>query len=61
MLRQAVESGIETLYREMLIGRSLEGEFPREEAVEELGVIVVDDIDAAREAIEADVDWARQP
>jgi len=61
VLRQAVESGIETLYREMLITRYLEGELTREEAVDELGAIVVDEIDAAREAIEADVDWACQP
>ena len=61
MLRQAVERGIETLYREMLINRYLEGELTREEAVDELGAVTVDELDAAREAIEADVNWARQP
>jgi len=57
VLRQAVESGIATLYRETLIGRYLERELTREEAVDELGVAAVDELDAAREAIEADVDW----
>ena len=61
VLRQAVERGIETLYREMLISRYLEGELTREEAVTELGAITVDEVDAAREAVEADVSWARQP
>jgi hypothetical protein len=61
VLRQAVERGIETLYREMLINRYLEGELTREEAVDELGAVTVDELDAAREAIEADVNWARQP
>jgi len=61
VLRQAVERGIATLYRETLIGRYLEDELTREEAVDELGVAAVDELDAAREAIEADVDWIRQP
>lgn len=60
VLRQAVERGIETLYREMLISRYLEGELTREKAVDELGAVTVDELDAAREAIEADVNWARQ-
>jgi hypothetical protein len=61
VLRQAVERGIETLYREMLISRYLKGELSREEAVDELGAVTVDEVDAAREAIEADVNWARHP
>jgi predicted DNA-binding protein len=61
VLRQAVERGIETLYREMLISRHLEGELTREEAVDERGAVTVDELDAAREAIEADFNWARQP
>jgi hypothetical protein len=60
VLRQAVERGIETLYREMLISRYLEGELSRKEAVDELGAVTVDEVDTAREAIEADIDWARQ-
>jgi uncharacterized protein YlxP (DUF503 family) len=47
VLRQAVESGIVTLYRETLIGRYLERELTREEAVDELGVAAVDELDVA--------------
>ena len=37
VLQQALETGVETLYRDMVITRYLDGDLPREEAVDELG------------------------
>lgn len=57
VIQQAVESGVETLYRDMLINRYLADEITREEAIEQLGVDVVEDVESARDAIEEDVEW----
>lgn len=57
VIQRAVETGVETLYRDMTISRYLDGDLTREEAVEELGADVVDSVDAARDAIEEDVEW----
>lgn len=57
VIQQAVETGVETLYRDMLVSRYLDDEMSREEAVEELGVEIVEDVDSARDAIEEDVEW----
>ena len=57
VLQQALETGVETLYREMIIARYLDGHLTREEAVDELGAAVIKEIDAGREAIEGDVEW----
>lgn len=57
VIQQAVETGVETLYRDMLVSRYLDDEISREEAVEELGVEIVEDVDSARDAIEEDVEW----
>lgn len=57
VIQRAVEAGVEALYRDMVVSRYLDGDLTREEAVDELGADVVDDVEAAREAIEADVEW----
>jgi hypothetical protein len=57
VIQQAVETGVETLYRDMIISRYLDGDLTREEAVDELGADVVDQVDSARDAIEEDVEW----
>ncbi|GAB6863310.1 hypothetical protein ACFR97_16790 [Haloplanus litoreus] len=57
VIQQAVETGVETLYRDMIISRYLDGDLTREEAVGELGANVVDQVDSARDAIEEDVEW----
>ena len=57
VIQQAVESGVETLYRDMLISRYLADEITREEAIEQLGVDVVEEVESARDAIEEDVEW----
>jgi hypothetical protein len=57
VIQQAVEAGVETLYRDMVISQYLDGEITREEAMDELGVDVVEEVDSARDAIEEDVEW----
>lgn len=57
VIQRAVETGVETLYRDLIIRRYLDGTITRAEAVDELGVEVVDEVAAAREAIEEDVEW----
>jgi hypothetical protein len=57
VLQQALETGVETLYRDMVITRYLDGDLTREEAVDELGAAVIKEVDSAREAIEEDVEW----
>lgn len=58
VIQQAVETGIETLYRDLIISRYLDGAMSREEAVDELGADILDEVVAAREAIEEDVEWS---
>ena len=60
VIQQAVETGVETLYRDMLISKYLADEITLEEAVDELGVEVVEDVKSARNAIEEDVKWGLQ-
>lgn len=57
VIQQAVETGVETLYRDMLVSRYLADEITHDEAIDELGVEVVEHVEAAREAIEEDVEW----
>lgn len=57
VIQQAVETGVETLYRDMVISRYLDGDITREKAIDELGVDVVENVESAREAIEDDVEW----
>lgn len=57
VIQRAVETGVETLHRDMIISRYLDGDLTREEAVEELGADVVTRVESAREAIEEDVEW----
>lgn len=57
VIQQAVETGVETLYRDMVVSRFLDGDIAREEAIDELGVDIVEEVESAREAIEEDVEW----
>jgi len=60
VIQQAVEEGVETLYRDMIVSRYLDDEISRADAIEHLGVDVVEEVEAAREAIEEDVTWRLQ-
>ena len=60
VIQRAVETGVETLYRNMLVRRYLADEITREEAIDQLGVEVVEEVDSARDAVEEDVKWGLQ-
>lgn len=57
VIQRAVETGVRTLFRDMIVSRYLAGDVTREEAIDELGVEVVDEVESARDAIEEDVEW----
>lgn len=57
VIQQAVATGVETLYRDMVISRYLDGDIQRDEAIDELGIDRVEYIESAREAVEEDVEW----
>jgi len=60
VIQEAVETGIETLYQDMIVSRYLDDEITRDEAIEHLGVELVEEVEAAREAVEEDVKWGLQ-
>jgi predicted transcriptional regulator len=60
VIQQAVETGVETLYRDMIVSRYLNDEITREEAIGHLGAELVEEVDTAREAVEEDVRWGLQ-
>jgi hypothetical protein len=41
----------------MLVRRYLADEITREEAIDQLGVEVVEEVESARDAVEEDVEW----
>lgn len=60
IIQQAVEAGVETLWRDLRIKQYLDGELSREAAVDELGRDVVREVDQAQSAIAEDVEWGLQ-
>ena len=60
VIQRAVETGVETLYRNMLVRRYLADEITREEAIDQLGIEVVEEVESARDAVEEDVKWGLQ-
>jgi predicted transcriptional regulator len=60
VIQQAVETGVDSLYRDMIVSRYLDDEITREEAIEHLGVELVEEVETAREAVEEDVEWGLQ-
>ncbi|PSP66975.1 hypothetical protein BRC85_07780 [Halobacteriales archaeon QS_1_69_70] len=57
VIQRAVETGVETLYRNMLVRKYLADEITREEAVDQLGIEVIEEVESARAAVEEDVEW----
>lgn len=57
VLEQAVQLGVEQLYRIEMRSAYLRGQITRDQAVEILGIEEVDDLDYAHEAAMADVAW----
>lgn len=57
VIQQAVEKGVEALWRDVVVAEYLEGERSREDAIEELGADVVREVDRAADYVEEDVEW----
>jgi hypothetical protein len=55
--REASGLDPEAVHRDMIISRYLDGDLTHDEVVDELGSDVVDQVEAARDAIEEDVEW----
>ncbi|HEX4953879.1 MAG TPA: hypothetical protein VF017_10850 [Thermoanaerobaculia bacterium] len=54
---QALDAGVQALYREALIEGYLAGELSRQDVVHELGEAVVARVDVQRQAIDRDFEW----
>lgn len=57
IIQQAVEQGVEDLWRDVVVDRYLAGEIDREEALEELGPEYLREVERAKTAVESDVEW----
>ena len=57
IIQRAVETGVETLWRDVVISKYLNEEISREDACDELGVDVVNRVDQAKNAIDEDIEW----
>ncbi|OVE83895.1 hypothetical protein [Natronolimnobius baerhuensis] len=57
IIQQAVEQGVEDLWRDVVVDQYVAGEIDREEARDELGPAFVGEIDKAKAAVESDVEW----
>ncbi len=57
IVAQAVDEGLSELYRKQLSEAYLAGKIDREKAVHELGKDVVEELDYARNSIDADIAW----
>lgn len=57
VIQEAVERGVDTLWRDVVISKYLDGAISREEAVAELGEDLVREVETARQAVEDDVAW----
>lgn len=58
VIEQALERGLEDLWRDVILTRYLDGELDRETAIEEVGREAVERVDAASDAVDDDIDWA---
>jgi hypothetical protein len=57
LLAQAVQEGIQVLYREALVEAYLLGKIPRERLLEEIGPEELEEIEYQRDALQRDVNW----
>lgn len=57
VFEQAIERGIEDLWRDVVLTMYFEGELDREEAVNRVGRTTVERAEREREAVEEDVNW----
>jgi predicted transcriptional regulator len=57
VVEQALERGIEGLWRDVTLSSYFEGELDREQAVERVGRTTVERAEREREVVEEDIDW----
>lgn len=57
IMAQAVQDGIDDIYRKQIAEAYLSNQLDRPDAVAELGADAVDELDFARRAVESDVKW----
>lgn len=57
IIQQAVESGVETLWRDLVIEQYIDGSISKAEAIDELGRETVREVERAQSAVEEDVAW----
>jgi len=57
IVAEAVEEGLDGLYRKQVADAYLAGTLDRERAIAQLGEEAVEDLDYARRAVEKDVAW----
>lgn len=57
IIQQAVETGVEDLWQDVIISKYISDDLPREEAIEAVGHDVIRRVDTAKVAIEADIEW----
>ena len=60
VLALAVEAGLRQLWRERVLGRLLRGEISRAEAVEQVGLDLVDLAERQHRAMKEDLAWGLQ-
>lgn len=60
VLEEALERGVDALWREVVLERYLDGAIDRTEAVDLVGEGVVERAERERDAVEADVEWGFQ-
>jgi hypothetical protein len=58
VIGMAFEAGLRQLWREHILGRYLRGEIPREQAIESVGIDLVDLAERQHAAMTEDVAWA---
>lgn len=57
IMGEAVEQGLDELYRKQVADAYLSGQIDRKKAVAELGADLVEELDYARKSIESDIEW----
>ena len=57
VLEQALERGVDDLWRDVVLSLYFDGELDREEAVDQVGRTTVERAEREREIVEEDVDW----
>jgi monomeric isocitrate dehydrogenase len=57
IVAQAVDEGVSELYRKQISDAYISGEIDRKKAILELGETYVEELDFARQAVDADIQW----